>query len=169
MNAIERAKVGKWEKVQYLVFLGVFFPAFLIWGLLDGLGFSLWARTGITLFIYLGLSLLLNRPAAAERRRRLDSEFEQGIFDCAIRFANASPGSLRDMWENGAAQQKGQELDFQTQMGDLQPSPAGRKRTYAILEVVDRVKPVKKPLGWHRGWSIAVLRTNKGMMHLAAG
>lgn len=168
MSDIERVKVGKWEKVQYFVLLGVFFPAFLIWELLEGLGFGLWARTGLTLVAYIGLLYLLNRPASAERRKRHETEFEQGIFDCAIRFANALPGSLRDLWEDGVAQQQGQAFDFQTQLGDLQPSPAGRKRTYSILEVVDRVDPIRKPRGWRRGWAVAVLRTDKGMMHLAA-
>lgn len=168
MSDIERAKVGKWEKVQYFVLLAVSFPAFLIWELLEGLGFSFWSRTGLTLIAYLGLLYLLNRPASAERQKRHETEFEQGIFDCAIRFANALPGSLRDLWEDGVAQQHGQAFDFQTQLGDLQPSPAGRKRTYIILEVIDRVAPIRKPRGWRRGWTVAVLRTDKGMMHLAA-
>ncbi|MHA7295466.1 hypothetical protein [Arthrobacter sp. HLT1-21] len=168
MDDIGRAKVGKWEKIQYMVLIGIFFPAYLIWGVLEGLGISFWARTGFTLFIYFGLLYLLGRPAGAERRRRLQTESDRGIFDCSIRFANALPGSLRDLWDDGVAQQTGQGMDFQTQMGDLQPAPAGRKRTYVILDILDRVEPIRKPRVWRRGWAVAVLQTDKGMMHLAA-
>ncbi|MHA7155665.1 hypothetical protein [Arthrobacter sp. TMN-50] len=168
MDDIKRAKIGKWEKLQLLVSLGVVFPAYLIWGFLEGLGFDFWARTGFTLFIYVGLLYLLMRPAGAERRRRLEAEFARGIFDCSIRFANALLGSLRDLWDDGVVQLDGQALDFQTQLGDVQPSPAGRKRKYAILEIVDWTEPAKKPRAWRRGWAVAVVRTDKGMMHLAA-
>ncbi|MBG6181489.1 hypothetical protein [Arthrobacter sp. CAN_A1] len=168
MDDIERAKVGKWEKIQHLVLLGILFPAYLIWEVLEGLSIGFWARTGFTLFIYFGLLYLLRRPAGAERRRRLQNELDRGIFDCSIRFANALPGSLRDLWDDGVAQQTGQGMDFQTQMGDLQPAPAGKKRAYVILDILDRVEPIRKPRIWRRGWAVAVLRTDKGIMHLAA-
>lgn len=169
MGDIERAKIGKWEKVGYLLSIGVLFPTFLVSGVLEALGFSFWASIGLTLLLIVFAVYLTSRPAAAERRKRLANDLERGVFDCAIRFQNSVPGSLRDLWDVGVAQFDGQELWFQSQLGEFPLPPTGRRRSYGQVRPDGSVEQTgKKPAGWRRGWSVIALQTGSGRMHLAA-
>lgn len=171
MGDIERAKVGKWEKIGYLALLGAFFPSFIVLELLESGGLGWWERYGAALLISCAIAYLLSRPAVAERANRLASDLERGVFDCAIRYPNAHPGSLRDRWNPGVAQYQDGQLLFQPQnfQGDPNPTPMGQPRDLRVVSVKGLVEPDKRPVDLRRGWKVLELETGGGAMHLAAG
>ncbi|MBJ2121548.1 hypothetical protein I6N91_11220 [Arthrobacter sp. MSA 4-2] len=172
MGDIQRAKVGTWEKAGYLLFFGSLFPALIISDVFEALGFEFWGRVALTGLVCLGVGYLVSRPAAAGRSRRLASDLSRGIFDCAIRYPDSHPGSLRDRWNPGVAQLVAGKLRFQPQNSPTDPSPMplGAPRELGI----DKVEGViategRRPVELRRGWKVLAVDTPSGKMHLAAG
>lgn len=172
MGDIERAKVGRWEKIGYWPFLGVVFPSYIVTTILRSLGFGFWQSMGIALLIFLATAYLLFQPAQRDRSKRLAADLERGVFDCAIRYPNAHPGSLRDRWDSGGAQYRDGKLLFQSQnfQGDPNPIPMGEPRNLRIENIKGLVDhDGKRPVGLRRGWKVLELEAEGGAMHLAAG
>lgn len=172
MGDIERAKVGKWEKIGYWPFLGVLFPSFLVTSILQSLGFGFWQGIGVALLIFLATAYLLFRPAQRDRAKRLAADLERGVFDCAVRYPNAHTGSLRDRWDLGGAQYRDGRLLLQSQnlQGDLNPVPVGGVRDLRMVSIEGFVgQDGKLPAGLRRGWKVLEVKTEGGAMHFAAG
>ncbi|RJU00167.1 hypothetical protein D6T65_12370 [Arthrobacter frigidicola] len=172
MGDIQRAKIGTWEKTGY-VFLFAAAPPFLIVSdLLEFLGFGFWARMGLTGLVCLGAGYLLSRRVAVERSRRLASDLSRGVFDCAIRYPDSHPGSLRDRWNPGVGQVIDARLLFQPQdaSGDPSPTPLGAPRDLGIDNLEGVIaQEGKRPVELRRGWKVLAVDTPSGKMHLAAG
>lgn len=171
MDDIVRTKAGRWEKAAYGASIGFAGLALLGSELLKTAGVgSFWLRLVLVLLLgALGFALLI-RPANRQTRARLAADLDNGVFDCAIRFPTAAPGTLSDMWNPGAAQVTADSLAFQPQQGVYQPQPTGRKSTFdhpVVLGPAERTR--KKPPGWGRDWSIRELQTDNGKIHIAAG
>lgn len=172
MGDIERATVSKWEKIGYWPFLGVIFPGYIVTSILRSLGFEFWGSIGVALLIFLVTAYLLLRPARKERSKRLASDLERGVFDCAIRYPDAHPGSLRDRWNPGVALYRDGLLFFQPQnfQGDPNPTLMGEPRDLRIVNVKGLVEPDgKRPVELRRGWKVLELETEGGTMRFAAG
>lgn len=171
VDDIDRTKAGKWEKASHIASITFLFPTLVGSTLLEEAGVeSFWLRMALVLFLgVLGLALL-SRPALREAKSRLAADLENGVFDCAIRFASATPGSLDDLWNAGAAQVTPGGLAFQPQQGTHTPQPTGRTRTFARPVVLGKAEMTgKKAPGWGRSWTIRELQTDNGRIHVAAG
>ncbi len=172
MGDIQRARVGTWEKAGYLLFFGSLFPTLIISDVFEALGFEFWARIGLTGLVALGIGYLVSRPVAAERSRRLASDLSRGVFECAVRYPDPHPGSLRDRWNPGVAQLIDGRLLFQPQdaSGDPNPTPLGAPRDLGIDKVEGVIAPEgRRPVELRRGWKVLAIDTPSGEMHLAAG
>ncbi len=172
MGTIERAKLGKWEKISYFVLMGgSVFPTVLVSNFLRGLGFGFWESAGFSLLVFAAVVYLFTRPVAAERSKRLAADLERGVFDCAIRFPNSLPGSLRDRWDPGAAQYNGVTLAFQSLnfQGDPVATPIGALKEFGRVVATAPVDQTgKRAPELRRRWKVLELTTEKGLMHLAA-
>jgi hypothetical protein len=172
MGDIQRARVGTWEKAGYLLFFGWLFPTLIISDVFEALGFGFWGRVGLTGLVALGIGYLVSRPVAAERSRRLASDLSRGVFECAIRYPDSHPGSLRDRWNPGVAQLVSGRLLFQPQdaSGDPNPTPLGAPRDLGVDTVEGVSAPEgRRPVELRRGWKVLGVGTSSGRMHLAAG
>ena len=94
---------------------------------------------------------------------------ERGIIECAIRYPDSHPRSIRHRWLPGFAQVTPGALKFQPDLvgeGD----PAGTIRPFFDVSLKGRVEPpAKRPAEVKRGWHILALETDEGLLHLAAG
>lgn len=167
---IERTRMGRWEKLGYLISLGGVFPGIVALTVLEGLGYGFWERIGLALLLCVAVAYLASRPAAAERSRRLALDLTRGVFDCAIRYPSSRPGALRDRWNPGVAQLDGKELWFQPQnfQGDPNPTPAGPPRKLGLMTAEGTVDlEGKRPVELRRGWQVLAVETEHGCLHLA--
>lgn len=94
---------GRWEKAAVSSQLWLLFVAPFVSDVLrDDLGF--WGSTALTVgFMGLG-SLVLVRKSAPERKERLARDAERGVIECALRYADSHPDSLRGRWLPGFAE-----------------------------------------------------------------
>lgn len=171
MDDIVRTKVGKWERVSEYSYIGFIFIWLLGNSLLEDAGVeSLWVRFLLIIVFLLAVVVLLGFPAVRARGQRLAADRKNGVFTCAVRFPSSAPGSLRDLWDEGAAQVSDGVLAFQPQQGRFQTKPAGKKRSFGHFAVLGEAELTgKKPRAWGRGWSIRELQTDvAGRIHLAA-
>lgn len=170
VDDIVRTKVGMWEKVFEYSYIGFVFIGVLGNFSLEDAGVeSFWIRILLIVVFLIAVLALLGFPAVRAERRRLAADLENGVFNCAVRFPSSTPGSLRDLWDAGAAQMGGDGLAFQPQQGQFQTKPAGKKREYGHFAVIGPAEMTgKKTPGWGRSWSIRELQTDAGSIHLAA-
>lgn len=167
-EALRPAPRGKWEKILprslgLLVFLATSMSSLL------RENFGLWESTTMS-FGAFGLgALLLARLAAPQRKERLAQDAERGIIECAIRYPDSHPRSIRHRWLPGFAQVTPGALKFQPDLvgeGD----PAGTIRPFFDVRLKGRVEPpAKRPAEVKRGWHVLALETDEGLLHLAAG
>lgn len=170
VDDIVRTKVSKWEKVFGYSYVGFVFVGVLGNSTLEDAGVeSFWIRIVLIVVFLIVVLALLGFPAVRAGRRRLAADRENGVFDCAIRFPSSTPGSLRDLWDAGAAQVGAGGLAFQPHQGQFQTKPAGKKREFGHFAVIGPIEVTgKKTPGWGRSWSIRELQTDAGYIHLAA-
>lgn len=170
MDDIVRTKVGKREKILEYFYIGFIGLGPLGTSLLEDLGVeSFWIR--LLLFVLFMLTVLVFAAFVSARigRQRLAADRKIGVFTCAVRFPSSAPGSLRDLWDEGAAQVSDDGLAFQPQQGPFHAKPAGRKRNLGHIAVLGAAEMTgKKPRARGRGWSIRELQTDGGRIHLAA-
>ncbi|WP_026552050.1 hypothetical protein [Arthrobacter sp. H20] len=155
MGDIERAALGKWERIGYLAQFGAVIPTQIVSQVLESAGFGWWEGIGLALLICLALGYLVSRPLIAERSQRVALDLSRGIFDCAIRYPNSHPGSLCDRWNSGVAKAEANELLFQPQLiqGDPNPTSMAVPRDLGILstgQVIDQEgkRPAEVVSGW---------------------
>lgn len=167
---IVRTKAGTWEKASYIASITFLFPTLVGSTLLEEAGVeSFWLRTVLVLFLGVVGLALLSRPAIRQAKSRLAADLDNGVFDCAIRYPTATPGSLNDLWNAGAAQVSSGCLAFQPHQGTHTPQPTGRTRTFDHPVVLGPAEMTgKKAPGWGRNWSILELHTDNGRIHIAA-
>ena len=171
MDDIVRTKVGKWERVSEYSYFGFIFIGSLGNSLLEDAGVeSFWIRFLLIVVFLLAVGVLLGFPALRARRQRLAADRRNGVFTCAVRFPSSTPGSLRDLWDEGAAQVSDGGLAFQPQQGRFHTHPAGKKRSFGHFAALGEAELTgKKPRAWGRGWSIREFQTDAaGRIHLAA-
>ncbi|MFJ5696565.1 hypothetical protein [Arthrobacter sp. NPDC093139] len=167
-EALRPAPRGRWEKILprslgLLVFLATSTSSLLR----ENFGF--WEATTMS-FGAFGLgAFLLARLAAPQRKERLAHDAERGIIECAIRYPDSHPGSIRRLWLPGFAEVSRGTVRFQPDLvgeGD----PAGTIRPFFDVIFKGPVEPpAKRPAEVKRGWSIVALETDEGVLHLAAG
>jgi hypothetical protein len=113
-------------------------------------------------------AFLLVRLAAPQRKERLAHDAERGIIECAIRYPDSHPGSIRHRWLPGFAQVTCRAIRVQPDLvgeGD----PAGTIRPFFDVILKGPVEPpAKRPAEVKRGWRIVALETDEGLLHLAA-
>lgn len=167
-EALRPAPRGRWEKILprslgLLVFLATSTSSLLR----ENFGF--WGSTTMS-FGAFGLgALLLVRMAAPERRKRLARDAEQGIIECAIRYPNSHPDSIRHRWLPGFAQVTRGAVRFQPDLGG-EGNPTGTIRPFCDVILRGPVEPpAKRPPEVKRGWRIVALETDEALLHLAAG
>lgn len=159
---------GRWEKILprslgLLVFLATSTSSLLH----ENFGF--WESMTMS-FGTFGLgAFLLARLAAPQRKERLAHDAERGIIECAIRYPDSHPDSIRRRWLPGFAQVTRGAVRFQPDLvgeGD----PAGTIRPFFDVILKGPVgPPAKRPAEVKRGWRIVALDTDEGLLHLAAG
>lgn len=159
---------GRWEKAAassnfWLLFLALFAMNVLR----DELG--PWGSTAAVVVI-MGLgSLLLGRKAAPERRERLARDADRGIVECAVRYPDALPGSLRGRWLPGFAEISSGTIKFQPDYVD-KGEPEGKVAVFSDVVSQDQIEPPpKRPPELKKNWKIVALTTDKGRLHLASG
>lgn len=170
MDDIVRTKVGKWEKVLEYSYVGFIFIGLLGNVLLEDAGIqSFWIRISLIVAILIVVLVLLTFSTVLAERQRAAADRENGVFTCAVRFPSSTPGSLRDVWEEGAAQVSTDGLAFQPQQGPFQTKPAGNKRKLGGFAVLGSAEMTgKKTRGWGPSWTIRELQTDTGRICLAA-
>jgi hypothetical protein len=159
---------GKWEKAAFSSQFWLLFVATFASNVFrDELGF--WGSIAITLVV-MGLgSLMLVRKAAPERRSRLARDAERGVIECAIRYADALPGSLRSRWLPGFAEISRGAFKFQADYVDT-GEPGGKVSVFADVEDHGQIDPpAKRPAELKKNWTIVALGTDKGQLHIATG
>ncbi|WP_159620270.1 hypothetical protein [Arthrobacter zhaoguopingii] len=169
MEDIKRAPRGRWEKLGFWLLVFPVVPTLVLSDILEAVGLPFWVSLLVTgLFLGIGYYLLM-KPLKAERADRLASDLESGIFDCAIRFPQSTPGSLRDLWEIGVGRLQATTLLFQTRVEDEQGSPAGPVKTFrnAVLTASSEA-PAGTPFRWQRDWKHVHLQTSGGLPQVAA-
>ena len=130
--------------------------------------FGFWESTTMS-FSAFGLgAFLFARLAAPQRKERLAHDAERGIIECAIRYPDSHPGSIRHQWLPGFAQVTRRAVKFQPDLvgeGD----PSGTIRPFFDVILRGRVQPqAKRPAELKRGWRFVALETDEGLLHLAA-
>lgn len=167
-ETLNPAPRGWWERILARSFGLLFFAATLTWDLLRD-DFGLWGAATMS-FGAFGLgALLLVRMAAPKRRERLASDAERGILECSIRYPDSHPCSIRHRWLPGFAQVSRGALKFQPDLTGG-GTPSGTIRSFSDVILKGSVEPpVKRPSELKRGWRIAALGTDEGLLHVATG
>lgn len=165
---LEIAPRGRWEKIAarssgWLLFVPVFTSNLFV----DALGF--WGSLGLAVGVTGLGALVLIRLALPERKERLARDARRGIFECAIRYPDSQPGSLRDRWLPGFAEVSPSAVRFQPDLSG-EAKPAGVIRSFNSVVLKGAVEPpAKRPAELQRGWGIVALDTDEGPLHVAAG
>ena len=131
MDDIVRTRVSKREKVLEYSYLGLIGLGPLGTSLLEDLGVgSFWIRLSLFVLFMIIVLVFLAFISARIERQRLAADRQIGVFTCAVRFPSSTPGSLGDLWDEGAARVSGDGLAFQPQQGPFHAKPAGMKREF---------------------------------------
>jgi hypothetical protein len=159
---------GQWEKALIGSSWWLIFIAVVAQGVVrDALGF--WGSVVVTVAV-MGLgTFLLDRLAAPERKERLARDAGRGLLQCALRYADAHPDSLRGRWLPGFAEVSAGTMRFPPdylETGD----PSGPVTLFTDVVVHGPVDlPSKRPNELKRNWKIVALGTDKGELHVATG
>lgn len=167
-ETLSPAPRGWWEKILARSFGLLLFLATLTSDLLSE-RFGFWDSMTMS-FGAFGLgALLLVHMAAPERRERLARDAERGIIECAIRYPNSHPGSIRHLWLPGFAQVTRGTIRFQPDLSG-EGNPSGTIRPFYDVILKGPVEPpAKRPAELKRRWRIVALGTDEGLLHVAAG
>lgn len=167
-DTLSPAPRGWWEKIPARSFGLLLFLVTLTSDLLSE-RFGFWGSTTMS-FGAFGLgALLLVRLAAPQRKERLARDAERGIIECAIRYPDSHPGSIRHLWLPGFAQVTRGAIRFQPDLGG-EGNPNGTIRPFCDVILKGPVEPPsKRPAEVKRGWRIVALETDEALLHLAAG
>lgn len=147
MDDIVRTKVSKREKISEYAYLGFVGLGPLGTSLLEDLGIeSFWLRILLFVLFMITVIAFLTFLGVRQGRHRLAADRKNGVFTCAVRFPSSTPGSLRDLWDEGAAQVSDDGLAFQPQQGPFHAKSAGRKRNLGHIAVLGAAEMTgKKP------------------------
>ncbi|MFE4227302.1 hypothetical protein ACFRJ8_05395 [Arthrobacter sp. NPDC056886] len=159
---------GRWEKAAISSQVWLLFVALFVSDVLrEALGW--WGSTALTVVI-MGLgSFLLVRKSAPERQERLARDAERGVIECALRYADSHPGSLRGRWLPGFAEIGSGTFKFQPDYID-KGEPEGKITVFSDVEGQGQIEPPpKRPAELKKSWGIVALGTDRGQLHFATG
>ena len=159
---------GRWEKAAVSSQVWLLFVALFVSDVLrDALGW--WGSTALT-GVIMGLgSFLLVRKSAPERKERLARDAERGVIECALRYADSHPDSLRGRWLPGFAEIGTGTFKFQPDYID-KGEPEGKITVFSDVVSQGQIEPPpKRPRELKKNWGIVALTTDKGLLHLATG
>jgi hypothetical protein len=133
----------------------------------DDVGF--WGSTALSVVVMgLGSGLLVYK-AVPERKERLARDAERGVIECALRYADSHPDSLRGRWLPGFAEIGTGTFKFQPDYID-KGEPEGKITVFADVASQGQVEPPpKRPRELKKNWGIVSLTTDKGRLHFATG
>lgn len=160
--------LGRWEKALTRSYWWILFGGILVSSILrEPLGF--WPSFALAIAVIAAVTLVVSRLATSEREARLLRDVERGIFECAIRYPKALPGSLRSRWEQGFAEVNNGTIRFQPLFAEM-GTPTGHVREFSELSSLGLLDlPPKKPAELKRSWKIAAIGTDKGDLEVATG
>jgi hypothetical protein len=159
---------GRWEKAAVTSQFWLLFVATMASSVVrDDLGF--WGSTALAVVI-MGLgSFLLVYKAVPERKERLARDAERGVIECALRYADSHPDSLRGRWLPGFAEIGTGTFKFQPDYID-KGEPEGKITVFSDVGRQGQIEPPpKRPRELKKNWGIVALATDKGRLHLATG
>ena len=168
IEMIKPSPRGKWEKACASSHFWLFFLALFAANVLrDEVGF--WGSAAIAAVI-MGLgSFALVSKATPERNQRLERDAARGVIECAFRYADALPGSLRSRWLPGFAEIGSGSLKFQPDYVD-KGEPDGKVTVFSGVVSHGQLEPqAKRPAEVKRDWKIVALATTEGQLHIATG
>lgn len=127
-----------------------------------------WFGLGAAVFVVVALQILVWRPAAEEKKLRADRNLAQGILECAIRFPQSTPGSLRDRWANGIGQIIEGRFSFQgLDAGEYNRRMGGQIVVTEITAEGVQTLPGKRPREVLRNWKLLTLGSRQGVVEVA--
>jgi hypothetical protein len=159
---------GRWEKAAVTSQFWLLFVATMASRIVrDDLGF--WGSTALSVGI-MGLgSFLLVRRAVPERKERLARDAQRGVFECALRYADSHPDSLRGRWLPGFAEIGTGTFKFQPDYID-KGEPEGKITVFSDVGRQGQIEPPPtRPRELKKNWGIEALATDRGQLHFAAG
>jgi hypothetical protein len=159
---------GRWEKAAVSSQFWLFAVALFVSGIFrDDLGW--WGSTALAVVI-MGLgSFLLAFKAVPEGKKRLVRDADRGVIECAVRYADSHPDSLRGRWLPGFAEIGTGSFMFQPDYID-KGEPEGKITVFSDVVSEGQIEPPpKRPPELKKNWKVVVLGTNKGRLQLATG
>ncbi|MDF9749054.1 hypothetical protein [Arthrobacter sp. ES3-54] len=159
---------GRWEKAAVSSQFWLLFVATLASNVFrDDLGF--WGSTALVV-VLMGLgSVVLVRKAAPERKERLARDAERGVIECALRYADSHPDSLRGRWLPGFAEIGTGTFKFQPDYID-KGEPEGKITVFSEAVSQGQIEPPpKRPPELKKNWKIVALGTDKGRLQFSTG
>lgn len=157
---------GKWEKAAISSQWWLLFTAIFLSNLFrDLLGF--WESIAAVVAVMGLAALLVGGRARREVKVRRALDAERGLMECAIRYADAHPDSLAGRWLPGYAEVTAGSVRFQSDYVET-GSPSGRITLFSDVILRGSVDPpARKPAEFKRGWQVAALGTDKGILNVA--
>ena len=159
---------GRWEKAAVSSQFWLLFVATLTSTVFrEAVGF--WGSTALVAVI-MGLgSVVLVRKAAPERKERLERDADRGVIECALRYADSHPDSLRGRWLPGFAEIGTGTFKFQPDYID-KGEPEGKVTVFSDVVSHGQIEaPLKRPPELKKNWKIVALGSDKGQLHFATG
>ncbi|WP_432395390.1 hypothetical protein ACRQ5B_15480 [Pseudarthrobacter sp. L19] len=123
---------------------------------------SFWLGLAATIAIGATLTIILTLPLIPVKKRRVTTDADKGIFECAHREKGSA---LKGRWALGYAKAEPDRLLFQAKTGVIGPA-AGPIEVYAGPTPIG--EPTKAPWGVFPKGMILELNTDKGVVELAA-
>lgn len=169
MEDIERTPASRWEKFGYGSLGLLPLSGSAVISVVEAAGFARLPSLVITLGLLAAAALHLCRRVTAEREKRLAADLEKDVFDCAIRFPDARPGSLLERWNGGSARIQDHGLAFQPLTGPDVLTPAAGTRVISGVKYRGPAgSPPKRPREWRRNWTVAECDSDAGLLQVAA-
>lgn len=168
MEMLKPSPRGRWEKAAVTSQFWLLFVATMASSVSrDDLGF--WGSAALA-GVIMGLgSFLLGYKADPERKERVARDAERGVIECALRYADSHPDSLRGRWLPGFAEIGTATFKFQPDYID-RGEPEGKITVFSGVASQGQIEPPpKRPRELKKHWKIVALTTDKGRLHLATG
>lgn len=160
LSPAPRGRLEKLRDANVFSSLLIVIMVWLFFPLQESIG--LWPALAVLVPVNLAVGLLMDLLFRPLKRRRIELDAEQGLFECAHREEGSA---LRRKWALGYAKAEPGKLLFQAKTGVI-GSVAGPVEIYSEPRLISDA--VKAPWTVFPRGSVVVLSTNKGRIELAA-